>query len=231
MTLTDDLVVKIHAAMQQAGGVATDAGKILGLPPKKIHQYIHDNADLRARWATSKHNPVAPVEAETLSRPPVRPLSNDMILAEKIKEEDNMVKGGLKNMGLSEEAVTLALSLQQFQRRHFARAVELIGGGITKAFLDAMMDVEKIRNQLDSGELAPEREFMLRTDRTNLLEIMGKFFDRANKASMTQAIIKHKLQNEGGNGKPAKPGFGTLVKATNVQIVQRSERPELPEGE
>jgi hypothetical protein len=63
--------------------------------------------------------------------------------------------------------------------------------------------------------LTPQRELLLREDRSRLLDLMNKFYDRANQAVLTQAKVevlkKQAKEGAGGGKKTGKPGFAPLV--------------------
>lgn len=223
MEITENLTAAIHAAMDQTGGKGSEAARLLGLEPETLFNFIHNNKDLKTRWATSRTAVKPPIEAETISRAVIK-VDGNRTMAEAMDQEDRMVRAGFESMGLKPGVVNLAMSLQAFQKKHFTRAIEVIGGGITKCFLDLMAEVEKINKELENPDLKPWREQMLRTDRAALLENMGRTYDRAQKAAMTQAIIKHKLEgDQGGTEKPRKPAFGPLIKGNNVQVNLHAE--------
>ena len=56
-----------------------------------------------------------------------------------------------------------------------------------------------------------EEENMLRTDRSRLLDQIGKTYDRSLKAAMTQAVINHRLSEKTQQGPTTKPGFKPIT--------------------
>lgn len=142
-------------------------------------------------------------------------------VAEALIAEDANLKDGLSSIGLSPQAMKSAEALQKFHNTHFTKSVEIIGGGMTKTFVEIMSEVENINSRLEEGGLTLEEEQMLRQDRSRLLEIQGRTYDRSLKASMTQAIIQQKL-SESGDGsqvKRGKPGFTPIINAIKIEAL------------
>lgn len=225
MQITEALTRQIHAAMEAAGGSASQAAELLGMERRKLYDFIHNNADLKARWGTSKEEVTPPSEAVTLHRPalPLREEAEE--IAKAVEAEDAAMRKGLASIGVRGGALDMAVALQEFHSKHFGRAIEMLGGGISKQFLDLMSEVERISNTLNdpTAVLEPEREMMLREDRSRLLDLMGKFFDKLNQAVVTQAKVRAIQNAKEGKGKPGKPGFSPLVAVhgNNVTINEK----------
>jgi hypothetical protein len=212
--VTEELKKQIHAAMEAANGKTADAARLLGMPLRNLMNFVHGNKDLKARWATSTTEVKPPNELAVLGRPafPVEEtnegiMASDDEVAAAVEREDSQVRRGLDAMGVKGGTLEMAMALQKFQRAHFSRAIEMLGGGMTRQSLALMVEIDTITDTLNdpTGGLAPARELMLREDRARLLETLGKFFDRANAAVLIQAKVKaiqHKKE------KPNKPkGF------------------------
>ncbi len=145
-------------------------------------------------------------------------LLQDRQVAEALKKEDENLKDGLTNIGLSPLAVKSANALHKFHNTHFTKAVEIIGGGMTKTFVEIMACIDDINDRLEGGGLTLEEEQMLRQDRSRLLEIQGRTYDRSLKAAMTQAVIQHKLQDNAESTAPrGKPGFRPIMNSINIK--------------
>ncbi len=193
---------------------------------------IHKDPELRAKYSRKKGRVK---EAKDIDKPQSQDmvelgreqqakakegevLLQDQQVAEALKKEDENLKDGLTSIGLSPLAVKSADALHKFHNTHFTKAVEIIGGGMTKTFVEIMASIQEITDRLDDGGLTLEEEQMLRQDRSRLLEIQGRTYDRALKASMTQAVIQHKLQeNTGGEQSRGKPGFRPIVNAIKIE--------------
>jgi hypothetical protein len=230
--ITDELKNAINAAMQRTNGNVGQAALLLELRPKQVSNYINNNKDLRALWRKDKSPPPSS-EAVVIHRPTVtseliqkesetlQVTPTEAEIAEAIRKEDAALARGLDALGLSASSRDAAMALQKFHNRHFTKAIDMIGGGITKLFLDLMVEIDKINRELETGGLGlgVEREEVLRKDRQGLLEAIGRSFDRVNKATLTQAIVKSKMESGKGKAGPNKPGFSPLtVKAENVQV-------------
>ncbi len=235
--ITDQLRADIHAAMEKTGGNGQEAAALLGMTKTQLWNHIHRDPTLKANW-TKKGMVATETESELIHRPalPLNVTPEEWITAQEVSDalakEDLAFRTGLDAIGVTGERLKLVVALQQFHGRHYTRALDLIGGGITKLFTDLMVEVDKINKALESGALEPEREMLLRKDRADLIEAMGKTYDRASKAVFTQAVIKHKLQNKKESRKPkgylnieAHPG-------SKVQVVaERQSTAESPEKE
>lgn len=208
------------------------AAKLLGITYGCLRSQVHADPDLRARHTrVNRGRQGAAKEAKNIDAPSVpddmsdlgrkqelvrvegEALLTDKRVAAALIVEDANLKDGLSAIGLSPQAIKSAEALQKFHNTHFTRSVEIIGGGMTKTFVEIMAEVENINARLEEGGLTLEEEQMLRQDRSRLLEIQGRTYDRSLKASMTQAIIQQKLADSGGVGaiKRGKPGFTPIV--------------------
>ena len=89
---------------------------------------------------------------------------------------------------------------------------------MTKTFVEIMACIDDINSRLEDGGLTLEEEQMLRQDRSRLLEIQGRTYDRSLKAAMTQAVIAQSYPRE-ARGKKAgvKPGFRPIVNAIKIE--------------
>lgn len=221
--MTPELEAKINAAMETSEGDRRIAAELLGITRIELHNFTHRNPVLRARWVASraKHSAM-PAEASQIHRPmPVitKPQSESAIailsdadIAKAIEKEDSLVRNGLDNTGMKPKVRDLAMALQKLQNKHFTRCVEMLGGGITKQFLEIMVEVEELTRRLNDtvAPPTPEQELLWREDRSRLLDMMQKFYDRASSAALTQAKV-HALKNQGNGRKSGKPGFSPLV--------------------
>tara|TARA_R100000808_G_scaffold1976_1_gene8385 strand:+ start:3288 stop:3983 length:696 start_codon:yes stop_codon:yes gene_type:complete len=214
------------------GGTQKNAAALLGMNQRSLQSRIRKDPLLRSRWIKerSRYSKVRELppheESPDLGRtsPPINKIDGEVIapdlgLAEAMAREDANLKYGLEAIGLSKDAQETAISLQKFHNKHFTKAIEIIGGGMTKTFVELMAEVEQINERLASGGLTLEEEQMLRQDRSRLLEAQGRTYDRAQKAAMTQAVIKHRLADAAGdkNAQRGKPGFQPIVNAIKIE--------------
>ena len=220
--MTDALKKTINAAMERTGGNIAHAALLAAIPLVKFKNHIFNCPSLRERWSGGKlettppNEEVAAVHRPVIDLPPSAPAPSLEEVAAALDKEDQLVLQGLSSIGISGPKLDMVDALRKFHGRHFKTSLELIGGGITKEFIDIMSDVRSIRDELSHEGMELGREIMLRQDRATLLELMGKIYDRANKAALTQAMIKMK-EGEGKN-RAGKPGFSPMIKAKNVQV-------------
>lgn len=216
-------VAAIHAALEASGGRQREAARALGISTLSLAARLRSEESLRKRWVLKETG--TPGEASDVHRPAAMVVVNGEkmlaadaeALAKAAEEEDVAVRKGLLAIGVSGKGLEVALSLQKLQRRHFQSCLDMLGGGITKQFLTVMAEVEKIDTALEDAALPMEEKIMLREDRARLLDIMGKFYDKASRSSLIKAMIEEKKKGKNGQGK-SKPGFGVLVKGDNVEI-------------
>lgn len=232
----------VHAAMEAASGNIREAAKALGTTSLALRDIIQKNEGLRTRWriAGVKGTGAPGVEA-TIHRPPAPTLPKTITVAGEVIEEDEArkiakaaadedaaVRSGLLNMGVRGKGLEMVLAMQQVQRKHFARCIEILGGGITKQAIDIMVEVEAISDKLNTPGMTLEEQMMLREDRRGLLDILGKYKDKVDKSALIQAMVK-KVEAEakaGGKNRPGKPGFGVLVQGEKVEIHEHNSPAE-----
>lgn len=216
--ITAERETQIHAAMEQAGGVASEAARLLGIPSRDLNTILWNNKTLRLRWTSAGKEEQAPTEAVTIHRPTIPVLKEDEEVADAMTQEDKLVKSGLEAIGLKPKALNVAMALQKYHNKHFAKSLEMIGGGITKQFIDLMMEVDELTTKINSGTVSEAKEMILREDRAKLLDLMSKFYDRANQAAITQAKIEA-IRNAKRNPQTQKPRGFLAIQAQSGSTV------------
>ncbi len=229
--MTDELFNQIHEAMQAAGGNAPKAAEILGCPSKKLYNWIHHTPELKAVWTRKSQIERPPGVEIEIHRPVPPPKTRDQAIAEALGKEDLSIKKGLSAIGVTGAALDLAVALQQLHQRHFQSTIEMLGGGVTKQFIECQAEVEAITRRINADP-PPENEGLLRMDRQKLMELMLKFYSAANGAVLTQAKVKQMSSASHGNARAGKPGFAPLIaiKADNVQLTETSQKTADYEG-
>lgn len=219
-------------AIKEAGSMQ-GAAKLLGLSYSGLRSLVQKDPELRAKYTRPRKSKAQeskelddPVDQDMvelgriqhIKQSNAEALLQDKQVSEALTKENENLKEGLTSIGLSPLAIKSAESLQKFHNTHFTRAVEIIGGGMTKTFVEIMACIDDINVRLEEGGMTLEEEQMLRQDRSRLLEIQGRTYDRSLKASMTQAVIQHKL-SEGSPDKPSrgKPGFRPIINAIKIE--------------
>ena len=96
-----------------------------------------------------------------------------------------------------------------------------------------MGDITEIRNELSSG-VDEDREKILREDKSGLIKHVLDAYDRANKAALTDAIVKQKMEERKGGVSRGKPGFTPIAaiqinepKQVTVKTATKDTSPEL----
>jgi hypothetical protein len=113
------------------------------------------------------------------------------------------------------------VSCQQFYQGNFSAVMQITGGGITKAFLEALEEVEAINTRLANLDVPEEKqiayESILREDRRGLLEFIYKASVKVDQSVLVQAKVAKLLGNGTEKGKStSKPGFSSLKKIQDV---------------
>lgn len=224
----------IHAALELECGSVNKAAARLSISHSNLRKIISADNGLRSRWMLKNEAGTgAPGEESTIHRELVTPetiavggkeleLDEAKKIARAMDEEDAAVRESMMSLGIRGEGLEMVLAMQKVQRKHFARCIEIVGGGITKQSIDIMMEIAKINAKLESTTNPPtfEEQRMLREDRRGLLDILGRYKDKVDKSALIQAMVK-KVEAEIKNGKKggnSRPGFGVLVKGEKVEI-------------
>jgi len=201
----------IDEAMTSCGGKFNRVARRLKMNPKTLRGIILTSPHLSKTWADIEE----PVSKE------------DVDMALKTEVEDEAVRKGVSAMGLTDETARLAVSLKRFQGTHYQSSLALISGGITKQFLQTLVDLDEIETRLkflSEKRLSQDRdkkndnmaeEVMLREDRVKLKIILNQFFNQSHNGALTLAKIKNLMKDGGENGgkRRAKPGFDVLRSA------------------
>ena len=201
-----------NLAMIKAGGKISIAAPLLSLTGMQLRERIRGNSVLRARWMSKKDSP--PSQSVAIHRDAI-PGDEEMILlseadvAEQMQKEDASVRSGLEKMGLKKSTLDMAMAVRELAGKHFGSCLQLTGGGVTKQFLQVMVEIEKIDARLDPDTVKDfpmtlQEESMLREDRRGLLQVMSQFSDRVNSSALIQAKI-WKMKNDGRGKKDDRP--------------------------
>lgn len=203
-------IAEVKAALTRGGSVS-EAAELLGCTEVALRKRIKRSSAL-VKFTEPQQ------EADTLHRKdnPKTILTEETAIAKAMDAEDASLKKGLKSIGLSGAGLKEAVALQAFHNTQFQKSYEMIGGGITKMFFDLKAEVSLINERLCDGGMDIEEENMLRSDRSRLLEQLGKTYDRSLKAAMTQAVINHRLSDKAHSGPSVKPGFSPIT--NNIAI-------------
>lgn len=156
--MTEAKFTQLDEAMTAAGGDRTKASVILGITKKSLTWQIRKHPVLMQKWVT-KQNPAehvisSPVAEALISREsPVRiplPVSEKEVdLIVNLAKEDEKFRNDMAGLRLNEEEMDMALSLERFQGRHFAKTVDLITGGMSVTSLRLMSMIEKLVKRLN----------------------------------------------------------------------------------
>lgn len=228
-------IAKIHEAMEASAGDLTAAAKLLGKDRTFLQKQIHKCPELKLRWATSVTPTTLPPEEETESTRGELMRQSDAEVAALMKREESSFRRGLTQMGVIGPSQELAVAFQQFGGWQYRNLLKMIAGGLGQQFLALQQEIVKLTAELDAGgremmvitpgtfeavkrfvPLTTHREKILRDDRARLIEQMQRMSDRAHKASLTQAVIQHKLE---GRQRAAKPkGYLSLGNSKVVNL-------------
>lgn len=217
-------------ALTAAGGDRQKAAAILGIPRKTLKEQLQTNAILKEKWIEKRDRTpdrgVAPPVVEALisrespARSPVPVSEKELDLIVNLAEEDKKFKNDMKGLRLNEEEMDMALSLQRFQGRHFAKTVDLITGGMSVTSLRLMSMIEKLVKRLNGrfqdvtdGEITVEgiqQEKMCWEAFHRCCESLLHMSKSATDGAVARARIemwKKTVQNSAGQTPMRKPGF------------------------
>jgi len=190
---------RLHETLEEVDGNQSQAAKIMGVSQATLRQVMSRDTALSGKWLSQR--PVS----QTMHRA-VQPISD----AEAIEKENKLMAKGLEEMGIRGNSKAEAMAFLGFGQQSLGSVRQLIGGGVVKLFSDLMGDITEIRHQLDAG-VDEDREKILREDKSNMIKHVLEAYDRANKAALTDAIVKQKMEERKGSGSRGKPGFAPVA--------------------
>ena len=208
---------RLHEALEEADGNQTEAARVMKVSQATMRQVMSRDAALKGRWLDRG-------VGNTMHRKP-QPMSD----AVAIQKENQVMAKGLESMGITGHSKAEAMAFLDFGRSSLGAARQLIGGGVVKLFSDLMGDISQIREEI-SGGVDGEREKTLREDKSSLIRHALEAYDRANKAALTEAVVKQKMEERKGGRARGKPGFSPVTaiqinepKEVNVTAKERSD--------
>jgi len=194
---------RLHEALEKVEGNQSKAAKIMGVSQATLRQVMARDAGLSGCWLSKRPN------TQTMHRA-VQPMSD----AEAIEKENALMSKGLEEMGIMGHSKAEAMAFMSFGQNSLGSVRQLIGGGVVKLFSDLMGDISQIRDELAAG-VDDDRERILREDKSSMIKHVLEAYDRANKAALTEAVVKQKMEERKGGGARGKPGF-TPVAAIQI---------------
>ena len=226
--MTTDERTLIDAALTKADGNKKNAAAILGFSYSKLNCMIAGDTTLKAKWiSVRKIEELPSAEVMEISRPEavVSPAEDgddavtmtEMEISNALDREDEAVKNGLRKIGQSEIMADMGKELHAYQRKFHAATLNVLGGGVVKQYLDLTKETADVVKALAEQEDPFERN-SLRLYRVQLETLKFKAYSLAVQASMSSAIIKHRLEKKKDKeDKP--PGYLRIQsKHTNVLV-------------
>jgi hypothetical protein len=206
----------VHEALEKHHGNRAAAAQELGMTLQGIKNKIYESPRLRARWANDEVG--TPDQIDALVQEPVT--VDQKRFAAVIEKEDERLKSGLAEMGLSDREMTEALALQKFNRQNFASIMDIFNAGMAKTAIKLLTRIAQIEARLEPvtaklvtmGDMAEDRDLWtmeeekLALQYVTAIDTFRKITQTGYEGSKTLAIIKWKLAG-GGKEKKAKPGF------------------------
>ena len=203
----NDWKKRANEVLEKCDGVQVDAAKIMGVSQATLRQVINSDPSLKGRWISKK------VNNQTMHRQ-----EQPMTDAKALEKQSELMKSGLTSMGVDGKSQAEALAFYEFGQQSLGAARQLIGGGVVKLFSDLMTDINEIRHELSNG-VDDERERVLREDKSSMIKHVLETYDRVNKAALTDAVVKQKIEERKGGGSKKKPGFTPVA----IQINEPQE--------
>lgn len=199
--------LQANQALLDANGDFHAAAAACGVTSECLRDTCRRNEALKRRWLDT---PAALPPSAIFNR------QDDVALAEALKREENELRTGIARLTKSDRAQQLAVTCQQFQRQNFGKVMQITGGGITKAFLEALEEIENITERLNNLDVPKEQmlayESILREDRSRLLDFVFKAATKVDQGALIMAKMQKLAEGGTPGGKGStKPGFSPLV--------------------
>ena len=97
----------------------------------------------------------------------------------------------LEEIGVTGKSKDTAISYENFSKNCHSSSTQIIRGATVKLFCDLINDINIIRSEL-SSEIDTDREKMLREDKLGLIKLALDSYDKVNKASLSDTVVKLK---------------------------------------
>jgi hypothetical protein len=204
--------LQANQALLVANGDFHAAAAAVGVTTECLKDTCKRDAALKRRWLDA---PLAPPPSSLINR------QDDVALTEALQREENELRTGIARLTKSDRAQQLAVTCQQFQRQNFGKVMQITGGGITKAFLEALEEIENITERLNNLDVKPEQmlayESILREDRSRLLDFVFKAATKVDQGALIMAKMQRLAEGGSPGGKgSSKPGFTPLKRTIEV---------------
>lgn len=211
MGVTEEETLRIHQALSDAGGDREKASIALEMTWPKLTDEICGCPALLAVWGKVA---VAAPTAEDVGS--VIEFSEAAVPIE-VKPTVRFVTG-LKKLGLTEDEVSMAVSLQEFHNRHFTQSVDIVGGCVTVTALKLKSKLDELDSTIragfadDKGVWDTGREAMCWETYLKIADQFRKMAAMSNDVAMKKALVKLKeKQSRDGAGRSAKPAFSPML--------------------
>lgn len=231
---------QISQALRQSGGNLTLVTDSLGISFAELQARLRDNPGLVSEesvrlgissWtmeqlAIADDKPAVPGEAVLPQQRQLAALADkEDAKAETILDEAREIELSLKRMGMSKTQLNYAKSFQDFYGNHLGAAVNIAGGGLTKAAMDATIVIESIRKRVEADDYAVKDEegrkgkvdtYQRMCDMNAFIGLMNAL-SKVHDVLMSGALARAKIaQIEKDLGKPKAPRkVGFIPKKNN----------------
>jgi len=214
LTSAEEKLRRIHIALHQAGSVAGAAG-LLGMDKKDLKKVVNQDPALKSYLPGA----TIPNQVETIARQPLPVVNQERDLVAAVKKADEQVREGFTAIGVTGDALTQAIAFADFGRMHCATIRHYASGGVAKLFADLMADIKEVRDEIKECD-NPDREKILREDRSRLVGAVINVYDRVRESSLTTATIEAKKAEarEGKNKGKKSAAFPPLAVTGDVHI-------------
>jgi hypothetical protein len=237
--ITDDLILRIDAALEKTMGHRGHAAMLLGLETKRFSNVVYNTPALKAKWGS--HVPEVPEvgPASEMHRDPAIPpfTPEETALVEAYSAECDVWSKGLTRLNFTAEKKAFLEAVQASHGSHWKQMSQMFQGGVSYTATELLFQFNKINSTIEDTYANPanyERRmenqwgtYVTKTahevrceliDRAlHIAEMFRKLNADSERATLISAQVeKLKFEELQDVKKRAKPGFGRAKPAVPV---------------
>lgn len=158
-TITDDLIMRIDAALEKTQGHRPHAAILLGLPLTRMHDVVNTVAVLRAKWGKSKKEVPETIAASDMHRDPaIPPFSREEVaLVEAHAKESALWEKGMDNLNFTEEKRSFLAAVQANHGNHWRQMAQMFQGGVSYTATELLFQFNKLNAVIEDTYANPEK--------------------------------------------------------------------------
>ena len=157
--ITEDLILRVDAALDATQGHRAHAARLLGLEPRRFDNIVYTTPALKAKWGKHAREVPQPTLASEIHRPPgITPFSpEELAIAEAYEKESAAFDRGFDLLRFSPEKRDFIAAVQLHHGGHWKHMAQMFQGGVSYTATELLYQFNKLTETIEDTYAHPER--------------------------------------------------------------------------